>query len=322
MAAIVLLMNFRLLRSFFYILFIPVCANLCRAEIDNILLGKTTPDELQEKFEEISGSTSSGVSEDVTYLEKNYTIRVFFNKNGVYAFQAHGKIKLSDIDQFIAANDHLGPWPELSRETDVERNLIDEEQFEMGRFYEEGKAGDVIIFRKAASDENFILEYWLKSQSSTKAVFVCVYMRDLMETMHLVTDETHRFYQIEGNALLSDWGEKYSLDIKESSSGNRRGTRRGSGIPSRPEANGFQFILADEPYVVNYIGYFDFRNDGLAVDHVISIWDQDKNKIFEETVPAGDDTALNGNFRWVKLKAPFTLEPANTYYLVGSTHRE
>jgi|GEM_PF-5394072 len=292
------------------------------AEMDQIKLGKTSPEDLEGEFEGKGYSMTSGDCENHQYIDKDYAISVQFDEEGVCGFQAFGNIKLSEIDKFVKNNRDLGYWDELSEERRLERRVLDAEGFESGKSYEEGRVEEVTVIRKTPNSGEMVLEYWQKSGSSKKACFVAVYSKDRKTNFGKIEGVTHHFLKVEGDALIENLHEQGTLFVKEGTLYGMRVSRRGETDVDEPEANGFKISTGGEPYSVKYVGYFDFRNDGLAVDHEVFLWDRNENLVFQQTIPAGDTGKLNGSFRWVELDQPWILEADSIYFLTASTHTQ
>jgi len=69
---------------------------------------------------------------------------------------------------------------------------------------------------------------------------------------------------------------------------------------------------------VNYLGYYDQNGDGLANNHLVSLWDNSTQTIVASaTVPAGTAAPLVNGFRWVQLPSTVTLN-YGSYYVIGA----
>ena len=69
---------------------------------------------------------------------------------------------------------------------------------------------------------------------------------------------------------------------------------------------------------VNYLGYYDQNGDGLANNHLVSLWDNNTQTIIASaTVPAGTAAPLVNGYRWVQLPSTITLN-YGSYYVIGA----
>ncbi|MEM6883859.1 MAG: hypothetical protein AAF571_02425 [Verrucomicrobiota bacterium] len=294
--------------------------SMAHAELDEIQLGKTGPEDLAEEYEGKGYSMTSEGIQNHQYIDKDYVISVQFDSEGVYGFQAFGGIKLSEIEKFLKKNRDLGFWEKVSEESRVERRVLDEKEFRNGNSFEQGKLREVTIVRMSPDDGETILEYWENPGSSTKAYFAAVYVRDRKIRFADVEGVTHFFQPLKGKALIRNLDQQGTLVAKQGRLYGMKIDRRGDADPNDPEANGFEISTQGQPYPVKYVGYFDFRNDGLAVEHEVFLWDRNENLLFQQTIPAGEAGKLNGSFRWVELNQPWILESDSTYFLTATTH--
>ena len=87
---------------------------------------------------------------------------------------------------------------------------------------------------------------------------------------------------------------------------------------------GYEFLLSS-PATVYAIGVWDGSNgagigDGLGNSHDVGLWSYPQNtQIATVSIPSGNNTTLIGEFRYVALSTPVTLQ-ANQDYLIGDFH--
>lgn len=86
---------------------------------------------------------------------------------------------------------------------------------------------------------------------------------------------------------------------------------------------GTEFTVGGTGLTVNSLGFYDgpdastsIEGDGLLESHQVGIFDTNGTLLTSATVPAGGGT-LVGDFRYVALDAPITLDPNMTYVLAG-----
>ena len=94
----------------------------------------------------------------------------------------------------------------------------------------------------------------------------------------------------------------------------------GYAIPGTDRTHGWEFTVSQDIQVVA-LGIFDFEDDplyapGLLYPHEIGMW-HGGDLIYSATIPAGTDTLLVDDFRYVEID-PFWLEAEETY-IIGNT---
>ncbi|AFY74520.1 hypothetical protein Syn7502_02549 [Synechococcus sp. PCC 7502] len=86
--------------------------------------------------------------------------------------------------------------------------------------------------------------------------------------------------------------------------------------PSLDYLDGFQFTVGTSNIIVDQLGYYDARQDGLLVAHDVGIFlESNQQLVVSTTVPSGTETNLSGFFRYVGIKP--TILFANTTYRVA-----
>lgn len=85
--------------------------------------------------------------------------------------------------------------------------------------------------------------------------------------------------------------------------------------PGTNRTHGWEFTV-DQDIQVVALGIFDFEDDGLYLPHEVGIW-HTGDLVLSATVPAGTDTLLVDDFRYVEID-PFWLDAGETY-IIGNT---
>jgi hypothetical protein len=80
---------------------------------------------------------------------------------------------------------------------------------------------------------------------------------------------------------------------------------------------GWEFSV-NQAVRVTHLGLFDSGQDGLLESHTIGIWSTTGNSpLFQATIPAGNATLLDGNFRYIPILEA-TLQPGS--YVIGAQY--
>lgn len=87
-------------------------------------------------------------------------------------------------------------------------------------------------------------------------------------------------------------------------------------VADGPFSLGYTFNVSN-PFLVQYLGYFDANGDGLAESHDIGLWDPAGNLLASATVGAGTGDLLVGGFRLVPVD-PFMLFVGTNYRVLGA----
>ena len=93
-------------------------------------------------------------------------------------------------------------------------------------------------------------------------------------------------------------------------------TITGSGNPGVGTEQGWQFST-NSAITIDAFGYYDEGSDGLAENHLVSLWDEPtENLIASATVFAGTSGTLIDGFRYFSI-TPVTLDPGGTFVISG-----
>lgn len=83
---------------------------------------------------------------------------------------------------------------------------------------------------------------------------------------------------------------------------------------------GYSFDVNPATYEVNYLGFFDSGQDGLAYAHEVGLWNLDTGSLISSVAFAqGTSAFLKNGYRWVELAAPVTLT-TGINYVIGATY--
>lgn len=87
------------------------------------------------------------------------------------------------------------------------------------------------------------------------------------------------------------------------------------GEPSFRGTIGYAFTLS-QPRVVEELGFWDHRSDGLLSSHTVSLFDGGGSLLVSGVVPAGTAALLQDGFRWISI-SPLSL-PSGSYVIAGA----
>ncbi|MGB4839269.1 MAG: DUF4082 domain-containing protein [Saprospiraceae bacterium] len=83
------------------------------------------------------------------------------------------------------------------------------------------------------------------------------------------------------------------------------------GGPAIPNSNlGFDFTVKNL-VTISALGVYDYLNDGLVIDHPVTLYSSTGTVLATVTVPMGIIAPLNNGFRYVALTTPITLTPGD-----------
>jgi len=99
-----------------------------------------------------------------------------------------------------------------------------------------------------------------------------------------------------------------ALELERNSSGYSGG--------GTDRTRGWEFTVTEDLSIAG-LGIFDLDDDGLYLSHEIGMW-HDGELISSATIPAGTDTLLVDDFRYVEID-PFWLEDGETYVIGNKT---
>jgi hypothetical protein len=73
---------------------------------------------------------------------------------------------------------------------------------------------------------------------------------------------------------------------------------------------------ATQAITIDQLGFFDYSGTGLAVDHLVGLFDGSGNELRRVTIPAGTTADFGGtsSFRFMDI-SPITIDASTTYYL-------
>ena len=100
-------------------------------------------------------------------------------------------------------------------------------------------------------------------------------------------------------------------------------TNPGAGLVTTAINNttaGFDFTVGSDSLMVTALGLWDQNRNGFTNSHTVGLWDNTGNLLAQVSISSGTSNPLTGDFRYVTLATPVTLNAGATYVL-GATFR-